>query len=292
MLTRCRTSTWRSAAACGRVPRSKLLSTDAATSNAQEITPAQMAQALAADPKKLEAFVAALPNEQKKVVGLRWAMAELEDEFAKADFDKDGDLSYREFHQWATKTVDSGPQSANEKVTPAQLRSLTIQTIVPFIGFGIADNSIMVLSGDLIDSTIGVSLGISTLAAAALGNAFSNSLGMGLHGTIEVPRPHPPPRPARRRPAPPDAPADERARSRLVQRFATRIGLPDPRLTVSQRRARVVKNVKMASGVAGVLIGCCLGMFPLLFMKRDEQKVADLKRTMTGGAGDLTSDAS
>lgn len=260
MLTRCRTSTWRSAAACGRAPRSKLLSTDAATSNAQEITPAQMAQALAADPKKLEAFVAALPNEQKKVVGLRWAMAELEDEFAKADFDKDGDLSYREFHQWATKTVDSGPQSANEKVTPAQLRSLTIQTIVPFIGFGIADNSIMVLSGDLIDSTIGVSLGISTLAAAALGNAFSNSLGMGLHGTIE--------------------------------RFATRIGLPDPRLTVSQRRARVVKNVKMASGVAGVLIGCCLGMFPLLFMKRDEQKVADLKRTMTGGAGDLTSDAS
>ena len=67
-----------------------------------------------------------------------------------------------------------------------QLRSLAIQNIVPFIGFGFVDNSIMVLSGDFIDGTIGVALGITTLAAAALGNAFSNSLGMFLHGTIEV----------------------------------------------------------------------------------------------------------
>ena len=90
------------------------------------------------------------------------------------------------------------------------------------------------VSGDLIDGTLGVVLGLSTLAAAALGNAFSNSLGMVLHGTIE--------------------------------RFANAIGLPDPRLTVSQRSAQSVKNVRMASGIVGVLLGCLLGMFPLLFM--------------------------
>ena len=65
-------------------------------------------------------------------------------------------------------------------------------------------------------------LGLSTLAAAALGNAFSNSLGMVLHGTIE--------------------------------RFANAIGLPDPRLTVSQRSAQSVKSVRMASGIVGVAV--------------------------------------
>jgi len=33
----------------------------------------------------------------------------------------------------------------------------------------------MVLSGDLIDGTLGVVFGLSTLAAAALGNSVSNS---------------------------------------------------------------------------------------------------------------------
>ena len=42
-----------------------------------------MAKTLAADPVKLEAFVTALPNDAKKRVGLSWAMAELEDEFAE-----------------------------------------------------------------------------------------------------------------------------------------------------------------------------------------------------------------
>ena len=195
------------------------------------ISPEAMAQALAADPEKLEAFVSALPPEQKKLVGLRWAMAELEDEFAKADRDADGHLTYAEFYNWANRTVrGDGPTDAEAQVTPAQLRALGVQNMVPFISFGLVDNSLMVISGDFIDGTIGVALGITTLAAAALGNAFSNSMGMFLHGFID--------------------------------RFANQIGLPDPRLTVSQRHARSVKNVKMASGVLGVMIGCVLGAPP------------------------------
>jgi hypothetical protein len=37
------------------------------------------------------------------------------------------------------------------------------------IGFGLMDNLVMIQAGDLIDSTIGVTLGLSTLTAAAFG---------------------------------------------------------------------------------------------------------------------------
>ena len=201
------------------------------TSDSSSSSPEALARMLSSDPVKLEAFVKALPSDTKKVVGLRWAMAELEDEFAKADYNADGHLTFQEFHNWAHGTVTgTGPTNAEANVTNEQLRALAIQNIIPFIGFGCVDNSLMILSGDLIDSTIGVALGISTLAAAALGNAMSNSLGMVLHGFIE--------------------------------RFANSIGLPDPRLTVTQRHAKSVKNVKMVSGVAGVMIGCVLGALP------------------------------
>ena len=194
-----------------------------------------LAKTLAADPAKLEAFLSALPPATKKQVGVTWALAEIEDEFAKADKNADGTLSYGEFKTWAEMIIrSSGPQQADVPVTNTQLQALAIQNSIPYVGFGCVDNSLMILSGDLIDGTLGVVFGLSTLAAAALGNAFSNSLGMVLHGTIE--------------------------------RFAEKLGLPDPRLTVSQREAASVKNVRMVSGIFGVLLGCLLGMFPLLFM--------------------------
>lgn len=51
-----------------------------------------------------------------------------------------------------------------------------------------------------------------------------------------------------------------------VERFANRLGLPDPRLTAYQRGTEVVKNVRMGASIVGVLLGCILGMFPLLFL--------------------------
>ena len=44
---------------------------------------------------------------------------------------------------------------------------------IPFVGFGIIDNAVMIMAGDYIDCTIGVALGISTMAAAGLGKSFS-----------------------------------------------------------------------------------------------------------------------
>ena len=109
---------------------------------------------------------------------------------------------------------------------------------MPYVGFGAVDNALMVLTGEAIDSTFGVVLGLSTLAAAALGNAFSNGCGMFLHGTIE--------------------------------RCAGALGLPDPRLTIHQRSYQSIKNAKMAAGVLGVVAGCLIGMTPLLLLNAGE----------------------
>ncbi|GIY52184.1 transmembrane protein 65 [Caerostris extrusa] len=49
--------------------------------------------------------------------------------------------------------------------TKEQLQALVAHSAVPFIGFGFLDNLIMIVAGDYIDTTIGVTLGISTMAA-------------------------------------------------------------------------------------------------------------------------------
>jgi len=43
----------------------------------------------------------------------------------------------------------------------------------------------MIISGDTIEMTIGATLGISTLGAAALGNVIADVLGLNLGGLIE-----------------------------------------------------------------------------------------------------------
>jgi Transmembrane protein 65 len=52
--------------------------------------------------------------------------------------------------------------------------------------FGTCDNAILILAGEYIDLTLGVTMGISTMAAAALGNLVSDVAGVGLGGVVEV----------------------------------------------------------------------------------------------------------
>ena len=78
-------------------------------------------------------------------------------------------------------------QKASAKVEPpsrAQLWRLALANGVPFVGFGFADNVIMILAGDAIDKSIGVTLGISTLAAAGFGNLLSGVGGIGDNAAI------------------------------------------------------------------------------------------------------------
>ena len=78
-------------------------------------------------------------------------------------------LAARRSLSTAPPAVAARQQKASAKVEPpsrAQLWRLALANGVPFVGFGFADNVIMILAGDAIDKSIGVTLGISTLAAA------------------------------------------------------------------------------------------------------------------------------
>jgi hypothetical protein len=204
------------------------------TSKVTQPTPDEIAKILCSDPATLSAVIKQLPPETKRAVGLQWAIVELENEFAKADKNRDEKLSFQEFSVWAKQVVDTGPSAALEQPTSQQLRNLFITTMVPYMGFGITDNALMVISGDMIDHYVGSALGLSMLGSAAMGNSISNGTGMVFHGTIE--------------------------------RFAMKLGLPDPRLTLHQRSLSVVQNVRTAAGITGVLVGCWIGMFPLIFI--------------------------
>jgi hypothetical protein len=75
---------------------------------------------------------------------------------------------------------------------------------VPFIGFGFMDNVLMIVFGETIEMNLGLALGFSTMACAALGNTFSDVIGVGMAGYIEL--------------------------------LAKRLGVKDPLLTSSQVR--------------------------------------------------------
>ena len=61
----------------------------------------------------------------------------------------------------------------------AELWRLAIQQGLPFVGFGFLDNFIMIVAGESIETFLGASLVISTMAAAALGNTLSDVFGIG-----------------------------------------------------------------------------------------------------------------
>ena len=70
--------------------------------------------------------------------------------------------------------------------TNQQLLTTAIASGIPFVGFGFCDNAIMLMAGERIEASLGVAFGITTLAAAGLGNLISDVVGLGLADTIEV----------------------------------------------------------------------------------------------------------
>ncbi|XP_020361064.1 transmembrane protein 65 isoform X2 [Oncorhynchus kisutch] len=134
----------------------------------------------------------------------------------------------------AQETQEASP------LTRAQIKYVLLHNAIPFIGFGFLDNAIMIAAGTQIELSIGVTFGLSTMAAAALGNLVSDLAGLGLAGYVEV--------------------------------LASRLGMQVPDLTPKQAdmwQTRVSSH--MGKGI-GVTIGCILGMFPLLFLGDDEDE--------------------
>ncbi|KAK9816918.1 hypothetical protein WJX72_007080 [[Myrmecia] bisecta] len=133
-------------------------------------------------------------------------------------------------------------------VSVPSLRSLAVVAIaagVPFVGFGFLDNLIMIAAGDQIEASFGVKFGISTMAAAGLGNLLSDIAGLGLADQIE-------------------------ARARKLSWCRA------PPLSSVQRQMTQTRAAKFGGCVVGVSVGCLLGMVPLLWIDQSKYGHADV----------------
>ncbi|XP_033123616.1 transmembrane protein 65-like, partial [Anneissia japonica] len=96
--------------------------------------------------------------------------------------------------------------------------------------------------GDYIDLKIGTVLGISTMAAAGFGNLISDLAGLGLAGYVEA--------------------------------LAVKLGVPMPQLTAEQLDMVSTRWAAFSGRSLGIVIGCLLGMFPLLFLETRHEEGA------------------
>eukprot|EP00971_Amphidinium_carterae_P089044 1762458-Amphidinium_carterae.1 len=133
----------------------------------------------------------------------------------------------------AIKEYSGAVESEIPAPTRQQLKNYGLLHAVPFIGFGFCDNGVMLIAGDLIDAKLGVAFGISTLAAAAVGNTCSNVVGLWASGIIET--------------------------------AASMLGIPPHGLSQAQQDLLYVRIMKNTSSIIGIIFGCTLGMFPLKF---------------------------
>ncbi|XP_074981048.1 transmembrane protein 65 isoform X2 [Caretta caretta] len=148
----------------------------------------------------------------------------------------------RELHRFESIAI------AQEKLevappSPGQLKHVFFHNAIPFVGFGFLDNAIMIAAGTQIELSIGVVLGITTMAAAALGNLVSDLAGLGLAGYVEA--------------------------------LASRMGLSIPDLTPKQADMWQTRLSAHVGKAIGVTIGCLLGMFPLFFFGDEEKKLEE-----------------
>ncbi|CAM9497338.1 unnamed protein product [Phaeothamnion confervicola] len=139
-------------------------------------------------------------------------------------------------------------QEPAERPSTVQLRNVFIAAGLPMVGFGMMDNIVMVSAGDLIDNSIGLRFGLSTLAAAACGQVVSDVCGTVFGGWVEL--------------------------------MAARLGLPIPDLTPRQRAMRIVRGTATAGAVLGVILGCTLGMTTLLFIDTTSKEREKKQREM------------
>ncbi|XP_069125988.1 transmembrane protein 65-like [Argopecten irradians] len=154
-------------------------------------------------------------------------------------------LLYNELKSFESENESVKGTTEVHPPTSGQLKRVTLHNAIPFIGFGFLDNFIMIMAGEYIDTYFGAVLGISTMAAAALGNWLSDLAGVGT--------------------------------AHYVEYVFSKFGVRSPALLpeqVDMKQTRWASNVGRAVGIS---IGCILGMFPLLFMKgrEDEDSTED-----------------
>ncbi|KEP66823.1 UNVERIFIED_CONTAM: GAF domain-containing protein [Hammondia hammondi] len=112
---------------------------------------------------------------------------------------------------------------------------------LPMVAFGMMDQFIMIRLGEFVDATLGVTFGLATLSAAAVGQLCSDTAGVVFGSTIES--------------------------------IAQRVGVTTPPFDIYSKRAPSSTQVVRTLGAAcGVAFGCLLGMSQLLFMDLDRSE--------------------
>ncbi len=170
-----------------------------------------------------------------------------------------GEVKYEALMQWrqmrdaeadaSAKAQQLNKDSETSGSTPPAVKEylkLALVNGAPMVGFGFADNCLMILFGEAIDASFG--LYVSTMAAAGLGNLCSNIVGLGLADTIE----------------------------HASDKY---LGIPAPRLTPEQRTDAAGRAAGFAGTAVGVTVGCVMGLFPLLF--KEDGTEEKLQRAQT-----------
>lgn len=143
---------------------------------------------------------------------------------------------------------EAGPEGHIPEPRMGSLLTVAFSRGLPFVGFGFLDNFIMIMAGDEIDAVFGARLGLSTMASAGLGNLFADVAGISFANSIE----------------------------QYVRRLSW---LKDPTLTPVQMNLRSVHVAKWIGAALGVMIGCTIGLTPLLFkgkrVKEDASQAPD-----------------
>ncbi|PWU92291.1 hypothetical protein C3747_321g28 [Trypanosoma cruzi] len=112
---------------------------------------------------------------------------------------------------------------------------IALSSAVPFMAFGMLDNTIFITAGDAIDKRFAEAFGMSTMAAAALGGVVSGTAGIQMHGLAE----------------------------RMAQR--SRLARP-PTLTPSQSASASNGSATRVGSTLGMILGLLFGMTPLLLL--------------------------
>jgi len=149
----------------------------------------------------------------------------------------------------------NGGASNNKNVpepTNEQLKIVAMHQAIPFVGFGIMDNAILILAGETIDIYLGLTLGISTMCAAAIGNIISDVCGVAFGTVIE------------------DALLSWSKKIESITKGRVKLP-PMPQLSYEQRNLRSVRLSSQMGCAIGLTVGCVIGMFPLLFFSSDKE---------------------
>jgi len=159
------------------------------------------------------------------------------------------EVKYNSLRKWQKEREQSRFFDIDTDSTPPiqELWRYGLSQGVPMVGFGFVDNFFMISFGGAIDSFFG--LYVTTLVAAGLGNLCSNIIGLGAADRIES--------------------------------LSGKLGIPQARLSESQRAMSSVRVAGLTGIISGVTIGCLLGLLPAMYLPDKAENAGETQTSAT-----------